>query len=55
MNNDDIDFLNKNKITNTVTGAAKLMKFLKHVMTMILNLTKNIVNYDKLKTKNGNL
>ena len=51
--NVDIDFLNKNKIALAITGTANSVSVAEHVMTMILNLTKNIVNYDKL-VKNGN-
>ena len=46
--NVDIDFLNKNKIALAITGTANSVSVAEHVMTMILNLTKNIVNYDKL-------
>ena len=51
--NVDIDFLNKNKIALAITGTANSVSVAEHVMTMILNLTKNIVNYDKL-VKSGN-
>ena len=45
--------MNKNKIALAITGTANSVSVAEHVMTMILNLTKNIVNYDKL-VKNGN-
>ena len=51
--NVDIDFLNDNKIALAITGTANSVSVAEHVMTMILNLTKNIVNYDKL-VKSGN-
>ena len=44
--NVDIDFLNKNKIALAITGTANSVSVAEHVMTMILFLTKNIVNYD---------
>ena len=46
--NVDIDFLNKNKNSSCIITGTANSGVAEHVMTMILNLTKNIVNYDKL-------
>ncbi len=52
---DNVDsvYLNKNKIALAITGTSNSISVAEHVMTMILNLTKNINKYDRL-VKNGN-
>ena len=51
--NVDSAYLNKNNIALAITGTSNSISVAEHVMTMILNLTKNINKYDDL-VKNGN-
>ena len=46
--NVDTEYLNKNKIAMAITGKANAVSVAEHVMTMMLNLTKNISKSDKL-------
>ena len=46
--NVDIEFLNNNKIAMAITGRANATSVAEHVMTMMLCLTKNIFESDKL-------
>ena len=46
--NVDTEYLNKNKIAMAITGRANAVSVAEHVMTMMLNLTKNISKSDKL-------
>ena len=46
--NVDTEYLNKNKIAMAITGNANAVSVAEHVMTMMLNLTKNISKSDKL-------
>ena len=50
--NVDIDFLNTNKIALAITGSANATSVAEHVMTMMLCLTKNIFESDKLVKSN---
>ena len=44
----DTEYLNKNKIALAITGKANAISVAEHVMTMMLCLTKNIFESDKL-------
>jgi len=46
--NVDIEYLNKNKIALAITGKSNAASVAEHVMTMMLCLTKNIYESDKL-------
>ncbi len=46
--NVDTEYLNKNNIAMAITGKANAVSVAEHVMTMMLNLTKNISKSDKL-------
>ena len=46
--NIDVQFLNKNKIAMAITGKANSNSVAEHVITMLLCLTKNIFESDKL-------
>ena len=50
--NVDINFLNENKIALAITGTANSVSVSEHVMTMMLCLTKNIFESDKLVKNN---
>ena len=50
--NVDTEYLNKNKIAMAITGKANAVSVAEHVMTMMLNLTKNISKSDKLTRDN---
>ena len=50
--NVDTEFLNTNKIVLAITGSANAISVAEHVMTMILCLTKNIFESDKLVKSN---
>ena len=50
--NVDTDFLNTNKIALAITGSANAISVAEHVMTMMLCLTKNIFESDKLVKSN---
>ena len=50
--NVDIEFLNTNKIALAITGSANATSVAEHVMTMMLCLTKNIFESDKLVKSN---
>tara|TARA_B100000989_G_scaffold193604_1_gene146094 strand:+ start:497 stop:1462 length:966 start_codon:yes stop_codon:yes gene_type:complete len=50
--NVDTEFLNKNKIALAITGSANATSVAEHVMTMMLCLTKNIFESDKLVKSN---
>ena len=50
--NVDIEFLNTNKIALAITGNANATSVAEHVMTMMLCLTKNIFESDKLVKSN---
>ena len=50
--NVDTNFLNENKIALAITGTANSVSVSEHVMTMMLCLTKNIFESDKLVKNN---
>ena len=50
--NVDTEFLNTNKIALAITGSANATSVAEHVMTMMLCLTKNIFESDKLVKSN---
>ena len=50
--NVDTNFLNENKIALAITGTANSVSVSEHVMTMMLCLTKNIYESDKLVKNN---
>ena len=50
--NVDAEFLNTNKIALAITGSANATSVAEHVMTMMLCLTKNIFESDKLVKSN---
>ena len=50
--NVDTEFLNTNKIALAITGSANAISVAEHVMTMMLCLTKNIFESDKLVKSN---
>ena len=50
--NVDTEYLNKNKIAMAITVNANAVSVAEHVMTMMLNLTKNISKSDKLTRDN---
>ena len=50
--NIDTNFLNENKIALAITGTANSVSVSEHVMTMMLCLTKNIFESDKLVKNN---
>ena len=49
--NVDTEYLNNNKIAMAITGKANATSVAEHVMTMMLCLTKNIFDSDKLSNE----